>query len=41
MPLDAEKEHSSQHNSVGGSIIDLTGYDSEEEHAPQQKDHAP
>jgi hypothetical protein len=40
MPLDAEKEHSSQHISVGGSIINLTRPDSEEEQAPEQDEHA-
>ena len=39
-PSDAEEEHSSQHNGAGGSIIDLTGSDSKEEHAPEQEEHA-
>ena len=35
-----EEEHSSQHNGSRGSIIDLTGSDSEEEHAPEQEELA-
>lgn len=39
-PSDVEEEHSSQRNGAGGSIIDLTGSDSVEEHAPEQEEHA-
>ena len=37
---DAEEAHSSQHSSAGGSIIDLTGSDSKEEHAPEEEELA-
>jgi hypothetical protein len=39
-PSNAEKDHSSKHT-AWGSIINLTGSNSEEEQAPKQEEHIP